>query len=337
MKTTLLTCTADSGSALFRKHRNALDRSTPGRHWEHLVFDNRGARDFNHAREINRALEIARGDYLVLLDDDVIVRAGWLEALVRAVRKTGAFAAGGIHRGRDGGVNHAGALVLPGGHTRHSRKRFRGNRFFPYVCSAVMLIDLARARRSGARFDEGYGKYYHETDFCLAAWERGERVVCAGVCEVMHRVGATARKRVDIPRVLERDRSRFRERWPENGRLRKALRNVEKSKGAGGLSWYRTYRALAEGYRDASARNSFEGFERVLEHARPFRNEDYGREFAGGALYHMGRIRLEADDPAGARRLFGRCLKRLPEHRAAVAGLTRTVPGTSRGKTKDVS
>ena len=59
--------------------------------WRYLLETRQGA---NHAR--NRAVEEARGEILVLLDDDVLLQPGWLEALFAPWRQPGSEKIGAV-------------------------------------------------------------------------------------------------------------------------------------------------------------------------------------------------------------------------------------------------
>ena len=71
------------------------------------------------AGALNRGRTKARGEFLVLLHDDAEVEPGWLEALVAAAeRDPRAGAVGSLVLDLDGGVQAAGAELLPDGRTR---------------------------------------------------------------------------------------------------------------------------------------------------------------------------------------------------------------------------
>ncbi len=93
MEVMILTCTKDSSSSVFQRHMNALKLYTNDFEW--VVIDNNHSETFNHAHEINRALSITEGKYLILLDDDFIVAPGWLDALKRLAKN--AEIIGGVH------------------------------------------------------------------------------------------------------------------------------------------------------------------------------------------------------------------------------------------------
>jgi GT2 family glycosyltransferase len=239
MDVTLLTCTPDQTTDLFRRHIASLKDTAQG--CEHLVFDNRWAGDFNHSREINRASRVARGRFLVTLDDDVIVRGAWLDGLLEAHARRGAAVVGGIHRWADERINHTGGWVMWDGRGNHFDDPINEDGFFPYVCSAVCLIDLEQVRAWGVAFDEGFRKYFQEVDFCMQVWERGGQVVSTPGCDVYHLVGQAMKSRPDHKAVDQADKQRFIDRWMTTGRFERVIGGKPGRLRWGGLDQIRAY------------------------------------------------------------------------------------------------
>lgn len=109
MRVAVAVCTRDRAAVLRRcLERMAACAFSPDATWEVLVVNN-GSRDETDAVALacpdrlrvrlvheprpglslarNRALESAAGDYIVWIDDDVLVEPGWLEAYVTAFRR----------------------------------------------------------------------------------------------------------------------------------------------------------------------------------------------------------------------------------------------------------
>ena len=79
-----------------------------------LVLDNNRSSDFNHAREMNRALRESTGDFIVLMDDDVLVEEGWLQGLLAGIDgQTGVAAP--LHRDAEGRISFSGVCLLGDG------------------------------------------------------------------------------------------------------------------------------------------------------------------------------------------------------------------------------
>ncbi len=319
MKATILTCTADSASPLFIRHLKALKRHTDDFEW--IVIDNNRQKGFNHAREINRALSIARGDYLVLLDDDLIVAPNWLDALIQAAKVNRAVVAGGIHRYDDRRINHSGGYFLPQGWAGHYIAPLTRDTCFPYLCSAVMLIDWKRCREWKLTFDETYQKYYQEADFCLSVWKRGGRVVSTPNCDVFHLVRQTMNAREDGQRFGQADSQYFKTKWVANNKLEKILTLKDVELGFGKVSHVEPLGRLMDCYNSASANSDRDAavhdFKSIYETSRKLRQYEHGQNFAGGACYHLGRILAETNREGEASRWLERCLTFIPQHQKA--------------------
>src|SRR5207245_745625 len=88
--------------SLLKKHTSRFDL---------IVFDNNGSRDFNHPREMNKATRTAKTDFLVLMDDDVLVEEGWLDGLLESVDGETAVVSP-LHKDKDGNISHSGVYLL---------------------------------------------------------------------------------------------------------------------------------------------------------------------------------------------------------------------------------
>jgi GT2 family glycosyltransferase len=279
MDVTLVSCTPDMTSELFRRHAETIRRTVTG--CEHLVFDNHGGTDFNHSREINRAARIARGRYLVLLDDDVLVRNDWLGALVRAQQDTGAAVVGGIHRWADERINHTGGWVMWDGRGNHFDDPIAAYGYFPYVCSAVCLIDLAQIAKWGFAFDEGFRKYFQEVDFCMSVWEAGGTVVSTPECDVFHLVGQAMKARSDHKAVDQADKMRFIERWKTTGRLETILRAQQGRLRWGGIDDVLAYDDWLRIFERAIASNAVSDIEEALRTVSPYTCVGHAKHLSG--------------------------------------------------------
>jgi len=293
MDVTLLTCTPDQTTDLFRRHITALKPSTIG--CEHLVFDNRWSGDFNHAREINRASRIARGRFLVTMDDDVIVRGEWLEALLDAQARHGAAVVGGIHRWADERINHTGGWVMWDGRGNHFDDAIDADGCFPYVCSAICLIDLEQVRAWDVAFDEGFRKYFQEVDFCMRVWEHGGLVVSTPACDVYHLVGQAMKSRADHKAVDHADKLRFIDRWMSTGRFASVMQSRQDALRWGTLDQMRAYDSYLRTFERAIATNDLDDLHVARAGITPF--------LCVGHAKHLARVldeRIAASHAAAA-------------------------------------
>lgn len=175
-------------------------------------------------RSANQALGLARGEYIHFLNNDTVVGAGWLSALLETFAR---FHDCGLAGSRlvypDGRLQEAGAVVWNdgralncgrGGDPGHPDHAFV--REVDYVSGASMLVRSELFRRLGG-FDERYAPaYYEDTDlaFRIRA-EAGLKVYYQPGSVVRHAEGASHGTDVGEggKAAQEANRARFAERW----------------------------------------------------------------------------------------------------------------------------
>lgn len=176
-------------------------------------------------RAVNRGIEHARGDYVLLLNNDTRVRRGWLDALVATAEsgsRIGVVGAKLIYP--DGSLQEAGAIVWSDG-TCHiygrgadpDDFRFAFPRDVDYCSGACLLVrrDLLSAQGG---LDVRYSPaYYEDTDLCFAARARGYRVVYQPKAAVEHIEGNS--HGTDLSSGTKRfqglNRAKFVNKWSE--------------------------------------------------------------------------------------------------------------------------
>lgn len=232
--------------AFTEKCLDALRRNTPAGTFEVIVWDN-GSTDGTpevlrqrsaaeaHIRYFrsetnlgfvggnNAAAQHARGEYLVLLNNDTEPAPGWLEALVATVESdssVGAVGAKLIYP--DGKLQEAGGIIFRDGsgwnygRTLDPRDpRFNFVREVDY-CSAACLLVRAKLFRELGGFDARYAPaYYEDTDLCFSLRQQGYRVVYQPKCEVVHHEGATSGQ--DLTKGFKQyqvaNKTKFTEKW----------------------------------------------------------------------------------------------------------------------------
>jgi GT2 family glycosyltransferase len=141
---------------------------------------------------VNAGADAARGDVLVLLNQDTLVEPGWLDALLDGVRADdgkGFGIAGATIVAADGALDHAGAFVRrPDAEGIHVTTPPTEDtpRAVDYVTGAVMAI-TRRTWNAVGRFDEGYyPAYYEDCDYCYRATGRGIRTAHVPAARVVH-------------------------------------------------------------------------------------------------------------------------------------------------------
>ena len=215
---------ADLQSGYARKCLDLVKRHTL--HYDLVVLDNNRGADFNHPREMNKILGIAKTDYVVLMDDDVFVRQGWLEAILEAFDGETGVVTPAYKDGR-GRISYSGIYMLGDGLGTHWHHMDLPPKPRPAqtICSAVTAIDMNKCGHF--RFNESYSKYFHDIEFGLKIWEGGFRVLCAPRVPVVHLGGATMPYGSQRSQKLwNQDLRIFIDEWVKTGRLARIEANV---------------------------------------------------------------------------------------------------------------
>jgi GT2 family glycosyltransferase/glycosyltransferase involved in cell wall biosynthesis len=144
----------------------------------------------------------ARGNYLLFLHNDTLVRPNWLDELVSTFNVSpNVGIAGAKLLFEDGSLQGAGGILGGLGETWNWGQRADPNdprycflRDVDYVCGAALMLERDLFERLEG-FDECYAPgYYADADLCLRVWADGRRVVVQPASQVVHREGATADK-----------------------------------------------------------------------------------------------------------------------------------------------
>ena len=160
--------------------------------------------------------EAAASDFLLLLNNDVLLNEGALASMLAlADAGRGAAICGTRLLFPDGTIQHAG-VVFGAGTTGpyHLDRRRPGHlvsrvpRDFQAVTGACLLVRTSLWRDLGG-LDASYPFGLEDVDFCLRARQRGARIVCAGETDSLHFESMTpGRVALDVP-----SRRLFMERW----------------------------------------------------------------------------------------------------------------------------
>lgn len=187
------------------------------------VIDNEENRGFVDA--CNQGASVARGRYLVFLNNDTVVLPGWLKHLRETVESDASIGAvGSMFLYEDGRVQEAGGGVWQNGGVFHygwggspDDRRYNFAREVDFCSGASLLIRRELFAQLGG-FDRRYAPaYYEDVDLCFGVRALGYKVVYQPMSRLVHYEGATAGRDpgVGFKRYQITNRAKFVEKWRE--------------------------------------------------------------------------------------------------------------------------
>lgn len=185
------------------------------------VINNRENVGFVHA--CNQGAAVARGEYLVFLNNDTVVQSGWLKHLVETVESDPSVGAvGSMLLYPDGRLQEAGAVIwIDGSGWNYGRgkdprdKRFTFKREVDYCSGASLLVRRELFEELGG-FDRRYAPaYYEDADLCFGIRSLGYKVVYQPLSRIIHYEGITAGTSTEsgFKRYQDINRFKFAGKW----------------------------------------------------------------------------------------------------------------------------
>jgi GT2 family glycosyltransferase len=164
----------------------------------HVVLNER---NLGYAGANNRGGAVARGEFLGLLNNDLILAPGWLEPMLALQQRLGLRAGlvGNVQRNaRTGAIDHAGIFINHRGKPEHNPAlplglRFRSGHTWRRVAAVTGACALVRRElftRLGG-FDEGFANGGEDVDFCLRSHAAGCLSAVALRSVVRHHISAS--------------------------------------------------------------------------------------------------------------------------------------------------
>jgi glycosyltransferase involved in cell wall biosynthesis/uncharacterized coiled-coil protein SlyX len=157
---------------------------------------------FSFSRANNVGVDRARGDYLVLLNNDTeVLDPEWLQTLVFHLELPSVAVVGPLLVYPDGSVQHAGVALGLRGTADHVMRGFPadGDGYAGSLCctrevEAVTGACLGTSRQHYLRLgglNEFYGTHYQDVDFCLRTRRAGLRVLFTPRTKLVHHESAS--------------------------------------------------------------------------------------------------------------------------------------------------
>ncbi len=151
------------------------------------------AANLGFAGAVNLGAARARGDYVVLLNDDTEVEPDWLETLVETAERRRAGAVGSTMLFPDGTIQEAGSILWDDGSTMTvgrglpaGSRRYDFERRVDFASGGSLLVRRATWERLGGMSGDYFPAYYEDTDLCLRIAADGESIWYQPRSRVMH-------------------------------------------------------------------------------------------------------------------------------------------------------
>ncbi|MDF5709102.1 MAG: glycosyltransferase [Nostoc sp. S4] len=139
---------------------------------------------FNYSKINNYAVNQAKGDYLLFLNNDIeVITTDWINAMVEQAQRPSIGAVGALLLYPDNTVQHAGVLMGIGGVANHSHKHYSVNSpgYFGQiltvnnylVVTAACLMCRREVFKAVSGFEEQLEVAFNDVDLCLKIVEQG--------------------------------------------------------------------------------------------------------------------------------------------------------------------
>ena len=158
-------------------------------------------RNLGFAGGCNVGLRAAGGELLFLVNQDVVVQPGWLEAMRAALSPAAVGIVGCKLLYPHGVIQHAGGIVcFPSGLTDHSghleldQGQWDRGRDVDYVTGAALGLRRDVLDEVGELDEDFYPGYYEEVDYCFRARAAGRRILYAPQAVAVHAESTTLGK-----------------------------------------------------------------------------------------------------------------------------------------------
>ncbi|MEI2417576.1 glycosyltransferase [Orrella sp. JC864] len=163
---------------------------------------------FNYSAMNNLAARHARGEYLVLLNNDTaMLREDWLDAMLNHAQRPEVGIVGAKLLYPDGRVQHAGVVLGLRGPADHPfigesadapgyMYRLQVDQNYSAVTAACLMIRASVYAEIGGLDEDAFKVSYNDVDLCLKARQAGYLVVWTPHAVVMH-VGSVSQAKVD--------------------------------------------------------------------------------------------------------------------------------------------
>lgn len=181
---------------------------------------------FNYSAINNFGFKEAKGDYVILLNNDVeIITKNWIEEMLMFAQRGDVGAVGAMLYYPDDTIQHAGVIIGIGGVAGHSHKCYERNSY-GYMSRATIAQNLSAVTFACVMMrsevfaavnglDEAFEVAFNDVDMCMRIRKAGFLIVFTPYAELYH-YESKSRGMEDTPEKMKRfegEVHRFRDRW----------------------------------------------------------------------------------------------------------------------------
>ena len=182
--------------------------------------------EFNYSAINNFGVTYAKGDYFLLLNNDIeVITPDWLQEMLMFAQRSDVGAVGAKLYYPDDTIQHAGIILGLGGLAGHSHKYFPRDAYgyssrlqlaqnLSGVTAACMMIPREVYEKVGG-LDEGYKVAFNDVDLCMKIRQEGYLIIFTPFAELYH-YESKSRGYEDSPEKVERfnrEIKRFHSKW----------------------------------------------------------------------------------------------------------------------------
>lgn len=177
-------------------------------------------KNLGFGRSCNDGIKIAKGEYIIILNDDTVVTKNWLEGLIKPLsNKLIGITTGKIlflkKKGKNKIIWYAGGkltqlfpkIVWHIGYKEVDKKQYDEIKEIEFISGCVMAFRKQFINKVGY-FDENYFLYYEDADLCLRARKIGYKLIYNPKSVIFHSESLST-KRESPFWIYHRERSRF--------------------------------------------------------------------------------------------------------------------------------
>ena len=182
--------------------------------------------EFNYSAINNFAVKQAKGEYILLLNNDMeVISKRWLEEMLMHAQRKNVGIVGAKLYYPDDSIQHAGVILGIGGVAGHSHKYFNRSQMgfagrlkvvqnLSAVTAACLMVKKSIYDEVGG-LDEGFKVAFNDVDFCMKVREKGYLCIFTPYAELYH-YESKSRGAENTPEKVARFNSeidRFESKW----------------------------------------------------------------------------------------------------------------------------